>query len=368
MLVDPIIDGQHKATRLPQKIIFRVKSLVGRKGAAAAGIEYVADVEREGSVVAQQIDAGGTIEGRLCAVDALGGGAGFLGALLGVAGAFLIDIQDKTIKNTEEIEALLPYPLQGIVPNYEKLRHKKAAPEQFLLPDSATAHLPKWAVDNVSEVSIKEAYHDIQVNLKLLNGDRKNKVIVVTSALMDEGKSSIVANLAIAKAQCGQKVLLIDGDLRAPIQHELWEIPNDLGLTNVLDKEAPWYDILYQAMPNLDVMTSGTTPKHPVSLLNSSLMEELIVNATDYYDYIIVDTPPLVGLADTKVLSKLADGLLLVIRPGVSTYKSIAEAKKILLATELNVLGTIANGVESDREARIYGEDSPQQKYLKASN
>ena len=291
-------------------------------------------------------------------------GAGVVGALLGVATAFLLEMRDRTLKNTQEIEAMLSYPLFGVVPDQQQI----IAEQQFLLPDSLIGSLPKLAAINITVLPIREAYYNIQVNLKLLDKDIVNKVIVVTSALSDEGKSSVSANLAIAKAQCGQKVLLIDGDLRRPTQHHLWEISNDLGLTNVLNQELEWQQTLQQVMPNLDVITSGEIPNHPISLLNSPLMQALIVSANGYYDCIILDTPPLLGLADSKILGKLADGLLFVVRPGVANYDSVNAAKKILETTELNVLGIVANGVEFNQEYYGYGYYYPDKKYLEAAD
>lgn len=290
--------------------------------------------------------------------------AGIVGALLGIAVAFLLDIWDKSIKNLQEIEKMLPYPLCGIIPDYNKVHNQTTAKKQLFLPDSSTANLPKLAVANISVLPIREAYHNIQVSLKMLDDPASNKVIAVTSSVSGEGKSSVAANLAIAEAQCGQKVLLVDGDLRRPTQHLLWELPNQVGLTNVLNQEVGWYDILYQAMPNLDVMTSGTISKHPISLLNSPSIAALIASATTYYDRIIFDTPPLVGLADTKILGKLVDGILFVVRPGMTQYGSIAAAKKSLAARDIKVLGVVANGVNLKKESHSYRYDCPDKKYI----
>lgn len=292
------------------------------------------------------------------------GGAGVAGALLGVAVAFLLDIRDKTIKNTEEIKQMLPYPLAGVVPDLNKIKGNK----QLLLPDSSMANLPKFAASSMSVLPVTEAYHNIQVNLKLLDDKAANKVIVVTSAVSGEGKSSVSANLALALAQCGQKVLLLDGDLRRPTQHRLWEVPNHIGLTNVLQREAEWQNTLHKAMPNLDVITSGTISQHPVSLLNCPFMKSLIISMSSYYDCIIFDTPPLVGLADSKILGKLADGLLFVMRPGVANYDSVMAAKESLAESDFNVLGVVANGVNFNCEPYGYGYYYADKKYLQAAD
>ena len=294
------------------------------------------------------------------------GGAGVMGAVLSIAVAFLLDMWDRTIKNTQEIEEILAYPLQGIVPDHPD--HKEINPRKnLLLPDSSTINSSDLAATKIPVLPIREIYHDMQINLQMLDREVAHQVIVVTSSVAGEGKSSVSANLAITKAQSGQKVLLVDGDLRRPSQHQLWKVSNEVGLSNVLKREAPWYDILYQSIPNLDVMTSGTMPKNPASLLDSKPMQEFIASVSVYYDYVIFDAPPLVGLADTKILGKLADGLLFVVRPGVANYDSVTAAKKLLATSDFNVLGVIANGVEFDKEPYAYEYCYPDKKYLEES-
>lgn len=287
-------------------------------------------------------------------------GAGVAGALLGVAVAFLLDIRDKTIKNTQEIEEILPYLVQGIIPNFNKISAKK----RLLLPNSSTAKIPKLSDIDISAALIREAYNNIQINLKLLDNEAANKVIAVTSSISGEGKSSVSANLAIAKAQCGQKVLIIDGDLRCPSQQDIWEISNEIGLTEVLKQEVEWQQAIQNVMPNLDLMASGPKAKNPVSLLDFSRLEALIASASSYYDLIIFDAPPLVGLADTRILAMLVDGLLFVVRPGIADYNSVTAAKKLLAA--FNVLGVVANGVDFDKEAYSNVYEYSETKYFKA--
>ncbi|MGF1588985.1 MAG: GumC family protein [Pleurocapsa sp.] len=290
------------------------------------------------------------------------GGAGVIGALLAVATAFLLDLRDRTVKNVGEIKALLLYPFGGVVPDLNQI---DISSNQLSLSDSPIQNLPELVAQNISSPYVREAYYNIQLNLELLDEESTNKVIVVTSAVAGEGKSTVSTNLAVAQAQCGKKVLLVDGDLRRPTQHHLWEISNIWGLTNILEKEVEWFDALNKIMPNLDIITSGSTAKNPISLLNSSLMKALILSVSSYYDCIIIDAPPLVGLADSKILAKLADGLLFVTRPGVANYGSVEAAKEVLV--DFNVLGVIANGVNLNHEP--YGHESyyPDRKYLEAA-
>ncbi|MEL6786551.1 MAG: polysaccharide biosynthesis tyrosine autokinase [Cyanobacteria bacterium J06607_15] len=289
-------------------------------------------------------------------------GASVLGLFLGVAVAFLLDLKDRTIKDTYEIKRLFPYALAGVVPDVNLIDEER----QLLLPHNSISKLPELAIANMTVLPIREAYHNLQIDLNLLDSDLAHKVMVVTSAVAGEGKSSVSANLAVAQAQCGKKVLLIDGDLRRPTQHLLWELPNIVGLTGVLEQEVAWGDVTSKIMPNLDVMTSGNIPKHPIALLNSSMMKALIISASDRYDCIIIDAPPIVGLADSKILGKLADGLLFVVRPGVANYGSAEAAKELL--SDFNVLGVIANGVDLGNESYGYESYYPDRKYLEAAN
>lgn len=271
-------------------------------------------------------------------------GAGIVGALLGISVAFLLDLKDQTIKNASEIEEMLSYPLIGVVPDYKK--HK----QQLMLPDSSGADLPRSLVNNISRLPVREAYNELQINLQLLCAKETfNKVIVVTSALSGEGKSSVAANLALSKSQCGEKVLLVDADLRDPTQQNMWGVSNDIGLSQILDREVDinqWRNNLHEVFPNLDLMTSGETLKQPISLINSPLLETFITRAALEYDCIIIDTPPLFGVADTKILGRVADGLLLVVRPGVTNYASVTTVKKILDNKNFDVLAVVANGVD----------------------
>jgi capsular exopolysaccharide synthesis family protein len=269
-----------------------------------------------------------------------------MGALFGIALAFLLDLKDNTIKNTQEVENMFAYPLHGVVPNLNLTGDSK----QLQLPGNGTANLPEQVTTDASMIPLKEAYQNIQINLKLLDASGKLKAIAVTSSVPQEGKSSVSANLAVARAQCGQKILLVDADMRRPTQHNIWEIANQVGLSNVLKHEIKWEDAVQNVMPNLDILTSGSLPEHPVSLLDSPFMEAFINNVSQHYDQIVFDTPPIIGIADTKVIGNLVDGFLFVVRPGVVDYSSAAAARKTLETTGQKVLGVIVNAVDMQRE------------------
>ena len=268
-----------------------------------------------------------------------------MGVLFGMAIAFLLDLKDNTIKTTQEVEDMFAYPLHGVVPDLNL-----AGSEQLQLTGSPT----NLEQGQVSMMPLKEAYQNIQINLKLLDAEAKKKVIAITSSVPQEGKSSVTANLGVARAQCGQRILLIDADMRRPTQHHIWEIPNKVGLSSVLAKEVDWFDSIQNVMPNLDVLTSGPVPDHPIALLDSPSLQSFIDSVCDRYDQIIFDTPPIIGIADTKIIGKLVDGFLFVVRPGVADYSSATAAKKMLDSTGQKVLGVVVNGADMRREPYYY--------------
>ncbi|MFB8787485.1 MAG: CpsD/CapB family tyrosine-protein kinase [Potamolinea sp.] len=194
----------------------------------------------------------------------------------------------------------------------------------------------------------------LQANLKFISSDKQLKTIVVTSSVPKEGKSEVSANLAVAMAQVGRRVLLIDADMRHPSQHHLWELTNSVGLSNVLVGEAEFNTAVKEVMPKLDVLTAGVIPPNPVALLDSKRMASLIENFSKNYDCVIIDTPPLAGIADAPILGKMSDGILLVVRPKVVDSVSANAAKEFLARSGQNVLGLVANGVIIKNEPDSY--------------
>ncbi|MEM8829030.1 MAG: polysaccharide biosynthesis tyrosine autokinase [Cyanobacteria bacterium P01_G01_bin.19] len=289
-----------------------------------------------------------------------------LGAFFGIITAFTIDIWDKKLKNSQEVEAMLDYPIHGIIPDFTKasvvkklqpaenlpLKSSRVAPETLTIMSS----IPLLTMMS-SMPLLKEACHSVQIKLKLLNNNAEQKAIAVTSSIASEGKSFVSANLAIAKAQSNHRTLLIDADLRRPTQHDMWEISNNIGLSDVLQGSVPKSKAIRNVIPNLDILPSGSQTDCPVSLLSLPAMSTLINYLSTIYDCIVFDTPPIISLADTMILSKLVDGFLFVVRPGVVDYDSLSSAKKLLANSDLKVLGIVINGVDADREVSWKGYD-----------
>jgi capsular exopolysaccharide synthesis family protein len=194
----------------------------------------------------------------------------------------------------------------------------------------------------------------LQANLKFLSSDKELRAIVVTSSVPKEGKSEVSANLAVTMAQVGRRVLLVDADMRHPSQHHIWGLTNLIGLSNILVGEAEFKVAVREVMSRLDVLPSGVIPPNSVGLLDSKRMASLIETFSKNYDFVIFDTPPLAGVADAPILGKMADGILLVVRPKVVDSASANAAKEFLVRSGQNVLGLVANGVIIKNEPDSY--------------
>ncbi len=267
---------------------------------------------------------------------------GAAGLLLGLSVAFLIDLCDRSVKTVQEAKSLFGYTLLGLIPTYGKLTPRGRTEIPKMIPKIFPRDLPRS--------SLSEAYHMLQANLKFLNTDKEIRVVVVTSSVAQEGKSTVAANLAAAAAQVGRRVLLIDADMRYPQQHHIWDLINVSGLSNVIVGQQELPSAIQSAMPGLDLLTAGVIPPNPVALLDSKRMASLIETFAQDYDLVILDTPPLVGMADAAILGKMSDGLLLVVRPGVVDSVGAAAAKEFLEQSHQPILGLVANGAPTDKD------------------
>ncbi len=277
---------------------------------------------------------------------------GAAGLLLGLSAAFLLDLCDRSVKTAQEAKELFGYTLLGLIPAYSRAAAGRAAvgPRSRVTENTLAKVFPR----DLPRSPISEAYHMLQANLKFLSSDKEIRVVVVTSSVAQEGKSSIAANLAAAAAQVGRRVLLVDADMRYPQQHHIWDLINASGLSNVIVGQQDLASAIQPAMPGLDVLTAGVVPPNPVALLDSKRMASLVRNFSEDYDLVIIDTPPLVGVADAAILGKMSDGILLAVRPGVVDSNRAGIAKEFLLQSNQHVLGLVANGVLSDQERDSY--------------
>ena len=204
-------------------------------------------------------------------------------------------------------------------------------------------------LNDKSSFHVKEAYKALRTNVVFTIPHDGAKKIIVTSALAGEGKSTNCLNLAISFAQTGAKVLIMDCDLRKPNVANLLNISSSPGLSNVLaNLNTIDSTIVHSDYANLDVIPSGDMPPNPAELLGSAAMKDVLDKLSEMYEYIFLDTSPINIVTDAAVMSKMVDGILLVVRQGRTDKESVAEALKKLSFVEANVLGFVLNGRLSD--------------------
>jgi capsular exopolysaccharide synthesis family protein len=273
---------------------------------------------------------------------------GIAGTLLSLATLITLEVRDTSIKTLPQIRTLFGYTLLGTIPQFTKKTPSKAQEQERIIPELSVRQNPN--------TPLSEAYRMLHANLKFLSSDRPPKVIVVTSSVPQEGKSTVSANLAVAIAQLGRKVLLMDADLRHPLQHHIWKLTNSVGLSDVLVNQVEFESAISEVIDNLNVLSSGVIPPNPLALLDSKRMALLIENCAKHYDFVIIDAPPLVIAVDALTLGKMADGLLLIARPGVVNSTQANTSKELLERSNQNVLGLVVNGiiVENEKDSYFY--------------
>ncbi|WP_281356917.1 CpsD/CapB family tyrosine-protein kinase [Piscibacillus halophilus] len=199
---------------------------------------------------------------------------------------------------------------------------------------------------------ITEQYRTIRTNMQFSAIDEDLRSVLVTSTGPSEGKSLTTANLAIVFAQQGKKVLLIDADLRKPTVHYTFRLNNTFGLSNYLVGDYELEKTVQKTnVDNLDIMTCGPIPPNPSELLGSKSMKKLLENSQEIYDIVIFDTPPVLAVTDSQILSNLVDGVLLVVRSKQTEKEAAKRAKDLLEKADANILGAVLN----DRDVKEGG-------------
>lgn len=223
--------------------------------------------------------------------------------------------------------------------NLEQLRNRQIeeARKNLLTPDS--------------NFFVREAYKALRTNVSFaLTGDSKSKVVVVTSALQSEGKSTTAINLAISYAMTDQKVLIIDCDMRRPKLARLLQLGNKVGMSNLLlDPGLLDQAIIHTDKSGLDVILAGSIPPNPSELLGSSRMQTLLEELRSRYDYIFIDSPPVNMVTDALVVAPNSDGVVFLVRANQSERGAVTRALDQLEYAKIKVLGFVLNGLERDR-------------------
>lgn len=202
---------------------------------------------------------------------------------------------------------------------------------------------------------ISEAYRTLRTNIQYSSFDKLVQTIMITSSGPSEGKSTTSSNLAVVMAENGHKTILVDCDQRKPKLHRLFMSSNDMGLSDVLAGVVNVNEVIKKTqITNLELLTAGTKPPNPSELLASSKMQNFIKELKSSYEYIILDTPPVIAVTDSQILSRYADGSILVIASAQAERTAALKAKELLKNVNANILGVVLNKVEVN-EKSYYG-------------
>ena len=269
-----------------------------------------------------------------------------LGVISGVGLAFLLENMDNTVRTPEQAQAVSALPSLGMIPLGSKSGNHGPAGKRLTLTAS------KEVVETVTLVrpqsQMAESYRALRTSLLLSNLGAPPKVIMVTSARPQEGKTTTSINTAIVLAQKGVRVLLIDADLRRPSVHKTLGMGPRSGLSNVLTGSATVQQTITTSpiLANLFIMPAGTPPPNPAELLASANMKDLVAELRQQFDHIVIDTPPTLSVTDAVVLSPRADATILVIRSGQPTKQALRRARDILMQVNAHVAGVLLNAVD----------------------
>lgn len=283
----------------------------------------------------------------------IGGAAGFM---LIVALLFLIDFLDNTIKDADSLKSKFKKPIIGEIEQFGETVSKKKMLSEELDHFKLT--------DKEMPFDIVESFKSIRTNVSFTLSTNKRKILAVSSANLGDGKSTIAANIAIAIAQSGSKVLLIDADMRKSVQHTIFGLKNKCGLSTAVSQMDPLDQCIQKnVMDNLDIMPAGPTPPNPSELLASEEMTDLLNELSSRYSIIIIDTPPVNIVTDAMELAKNDAGLIMVVRYGYTTEEDLKTAGKKIEFAQMNLLGFILNGIKPKQNIGYHSNSIYKRKY-----
>ncbi len=268
-----------------------------------------------------------------------------LGLTTGIGLAFLLEGIDNTVRTPEQAQAISALPSLGMIPLGSKSGVETAAKR---LTVASSREAVELVTQSRPQSQMAEAYRALRTSLLLTSLGGPPKVILITSALPQEGKTTTSINTAIVLAQKGTRVLLIDADLRRPSIHKTLGMGPKTGLSNVLTGNATLQQAVVRStiLPTLFVLTAGTPPPNPAELLASSNMRDILAELREQYDHIVVDTPPTLSVTDAVVMSTRADAVVLVIRSGQTTKQALRRSRDILMQVNARVAGVLLNAVD----------------------
>lgn len=270
-----------------------------------------------------------------------------LGLMLGIGTALSVDKLGNVIYSTEDIKDISNLPILGIIPFNSHLE-KSTLPSELSLQssiDRRSEYMGNRSAEYEQRAGFLESFRSTFVNVRLISPDAPLRTIVISSPTAGNGKTTTAINLATAAAAMGQRVLLVDADLRRPTLHERLGLIRTVGLTDLITTNLEIQDVVQQMAweDNLFVLSAGTTPPDPSRILSSKVMQDLVEKCREQFDLIIFDTTPLLGVADPFLLSEYTDGILMVVPLSQMKRSVLTQALEALSVSSISVLGIVAN-------------------------
>lgn len=265
-----------------------------------------------------------------------------IGAAVGIVAAigvlFLKTVFDNTVQNEEELKGIVDVPVWASIPSFTKHNDKRHKGEDQVA-------LRRMIINSKTPFAITEAYKNARTSMSFSITDTEAKAVVVTSCEPDAGKSTTVANLAMTMAKTNAKVLIVDADLRKPIQHKYFKVDNSRGLSGVLAGHYSIGSCISEVAKNLYLMPSGVIPPNPSELISSDNMSKLIKELKNVYDYIFFDAPPASVVTDATVLAPKLDGVIFIVRQNRSEYPEMTKVMDDITRFDGKILGIILTDV-----------------------
>ena len=280
------------------------------------------------------------------------------GIMLAVLVILVIDFFDNTVKDTAELNEKFQKPIIGEIQNIGGKVKKKDR--------GTSADRKRKLIYNNQDIpfNILETYKSFRSSLNFLVSTSENKIVAVTSSNPSEGKSVTIANLATAMSETDKKILLIDADMRKPVQHKNFHLSNKIGLSNVITDSKLLDEAMHkQVIGNLDILTAGTIPPNPSELLASKQMAELLDKLKTQYDMILMDCAPINIVSDVVGLANSIAGVVMVVHYGITTFTELEDAQKQLELANCNILGFVLNEVQHKHGTGYYSNYKYKYKY-----
>jgi capsular exopolysaccharide synthesis family protein len=266
------------------------------------------------------------------------------GLIVAIFLAFALEALDDTLHTSDDVETFSNFHALGVIPHFDSdaVLAKSAGSDGYQIPS-------RLATLSAPESLAAEAFRGIRSSILLSSIDFPSKVILITSSYMAEGKSTLSANLAIALAQRGARVLLVDTDLRRSTLHKIFNLETPLpGLSNLLSRvdDQNAYLSPIPMLPSLSFLPAGSKPPNPAELLASNRMAELIAHWREEFDHVVIDSAPILMVSDSLTVAAKSDGAVMVVRAGLTRKKALMRSSELLARSNVRILGAVVNDID----------------------